>query len=89
MKKQELIKELKNCRRKNDLLGDYIKTIKLRDHSYLKYSGNVRLDSLINIIDKNQDFEVIKNTKNQLLLYVVALDQKEYIILILKENRLF
>jgi hypothetical protein len=89
MNKKELIKTLKECRHKDDLAGNYIKTLALKNHDYLKYSGNVRLDSIINIINKDYNFKIVKNSNLELILYLKALDLQEYIITILKDNRIF
>lgn len=89
MNKKQLIKTLEECRRKDDLAGNYIKTIALKDHSYLKYSGNVRLDSIINIINKDHKYKIIKNNNSELIVYIIALDLQDYIITILKNNKVF
>lgn len=89
MNKENLINILNSCRNKEDLKGNYIRTIKLSNNDYLKFSGNVRLDSIINIINDNYKFKVIKNNAAELIMYLIAFDNQEYIITILKNNKTF
>ena len=90
MNKKELIKILEKCRRKDDLKGNYIKTINADTSSdYLRYSGNVRLDSIINIIKKGYKFKVSSNNSDQIIIRLKRDEHGDYIITILKSDKLF